>query len=423
MTRVPGLTMAEKILSSHCGRTIRAGDIGVCSVDFLMATDSNGPGAMDCFESLGRGRVLDPHKVAFVLDHMAPCPTAAAANVHKHMTSFCDAQDIRLYRGGTGICHQVIPEHGHVLPGQLVLGTDSHTTTYGALNAFATGIGATEAAVVMATGRCWLRVPESIQVWLEGRLPERVTAKDLILTILGRIGMTGALYHALEFAGPGVRGLSVDERLTVCNMAVEAGAEAGIMPCDDETVRWLSSNPSTSTAHYAPVAADDSAIYTGRVDIDLGRVVPVVARPHSPADVVPLAETEGLPVDQVHIGSCTNGRASDFRLAASVLAGRRIKQGLTLNIAPASRRELLKLANEGTLQALLDAGATLAAVGCGSCGGYHSGIPADGAVVFSTTNRNFRGRMGNANSVIYLGSPAAAAAAALTGRITDPRGC
>jgi 3-isopropylmalate/(R)-2-methylmalate dehydratase large subunit len=415
--------MAEKILSSHCGRTLRSGDIGVCSVDFLMGTDSNGPGAMDCFESLGRDRVLHPDQVAFVLDHMAPCPTAAAANVHKRMTDFCSTQNIKLYRGGNGICHQVIPEHGHVLPGQLVVGTDSHTTTYGALNAFATGIGATEAAVVMATGRCWFRVPESIQIWLDGRLPARVTAKDLVLTILGRIGTTGALYNAIEFAGPGVATLSIDERLTICNMAVEAGAKAGIMPCDEETIRWLASNPSTRDARYTPAAADECATYAQRLVVNLEDVVPVVARPHSPADVVNLVETEGLAVDQVHIGSCTNGRASDFRLAAEVLAGRSVKQGLTFNIAPASRRELLQLVNDGTLQVLLDAGATLAAIGCGCCGGYHSGIPADGAVVFSTTNRNFRGRMGNAASQIYLGSPASAAAAALTGRITDPRGC
>jgi 3-isopropylmalate/(R)-2-methylmalate dehydratase large subunit len=413
-----GKTIAEKILSSHSGMDAVAGDLVVANVDVVMGTDTNGPSAMEYFYKIGKQQVFSPDKVVFVLDHLSPAPTPAAANIQKNMADFAARFGVHLFAAGDGVCHTLLPENGYVVPGSLVVGTDSHTTTYGALNCFGTGFGSSEAAVVMATGQSWFKVPETIRVVVNGKLSHGVSSKDVILAIMAKLGTDGARYKALEIGGPAINALSVEARLTISNMAVEAGAKVALMDADEKTVAWIKEH---GGKNFAPVHPDPDAVYAQTIEIDANTLVPLVACPHSPDNVKPAAELAEVRVNQVLIGSCTNGRVEDLRLARSILKGKHIASGVRLIVAPSSRAVYRTLIEDGTLDDLAAAGALITAPGCGACAGYHSGILGDGEVCLSTTNRNFLGRMGNNKASIYLSSPLTAAATALTGYITDPR--
>ena len=409
-------TLAEKILSDKSGKDAHAGETVIAGVDLLMAQDGTAPLAINAFKAMGGERVWNKDGIALVLDHNAPSPSEAVSGLHALIRGFAREQGIgNLYDVGCGVCHQLMPEQGHVGPGDLVVGADSHTCTYGAVNAFATGVGSTDAAAVMKTGGLWFRVPESAEVILTGSLENGVYAKDVALETVGRVGASGATYLSLEFKGELVDGFSIDSRLTICNMAVEMGAKTAIMEFDDKLRDFLGGRGEES------VSADPDAIYAWRKEIDAEEIGPRVSRPHRVDDVVPVEEVEGTEINQAYLGTCTNGRLEDLRVAAGILDGERVPEGLRLIVAPASRKVLRDSVEDGTFQTLLDSGAVPVTPGCGPCVGTHEGVPGDGDIVISTANRNFKGRMGNSKASIYLASPATVAASALEGRITDPR--
>lgn len=401
-------TIAEKILSAHAGRPARAGDVVVCDVDLVLGTDASAPMAIGYFERMGGpgARVNDPARVAFALDHYTQASaTDSTATFHAQVRAFAREQGVRVFEMGEGISHQIIVERGLVQPGMLIVGADSHTVTCGALNAFATGVGSSDLAAAMLTGQLWLRVPETMRVVLEGERPPGVAAKDVALSIVATLGGDGAEYHAIEFVGPSVGAFDRDDRLVLSNLMVEAGAKAAM---------W-----------HVPggVAADADARYTRELVIDVGGLTPRVSLPHAPKNVVPIADVPATPIHMVFLGTCTGGRASDLRDALAVLerGGGRIADGVRVVVTPVSSDVTRLLTDDGTLPALARMGATITAPGCGACCGTSGVIPGDGMNVLSTANRNFKARMGNATASIYLASPAACAAAALTGRITDPR--
>ncbi len=365
-------------------------------------------------------RVWDSRRIVIVFDHLVPASSVRAAELQKIMRDFAGEQGIRSFydAGRGGICHQVMPERGHVRPGELVVGADSHTCTYGALGAFATGIGATDMAAVFATGSLWFRVPAAIRVNVTGALPRYVTPKDLILSVTGMIGADGATYKALEFTGPTVRDISVDGRLTMCNMAVEMGAKVGIVPPDEKTLDYVKQR---TDRPFKPVRSDPDAEYEETVEIDVAKLEPQVACPPNVDNVKPVSEVGRVRIDQAFLGSCTNGRLEDLRVAAEMLKGRRVKDGVRLIVAPASQDIFLQAAREGLLETFVEAGALVCNPNCGPCLGGHMGLLAPGEVCVSSSNRNFVGRMGSPEAQVYLASPATVAASALTGEITDPR--
>ena len=399
-----GRTVAEKIISAHCNAAVQAGDIALCDVDFLMATDTTAPIAIRAFAEMGGKDVVRPENVAFVIDHAAPCPTQKIAQLHAIMRKFASQQGIVLYDVGEGICHQLVAENGYIKPGDLAIGADSHTCTYGAQGALATGVGSTELAAAMLTGKVWLKVPESFRITFSGQLPAGVYAKDLVLYLIGRLGSDGASYKSLEFYGDSLEGMALADKLTICNMVVEAGAKNGVI-CDS----------TTGMRH------DPGARFAAEFDIDLSALEPYVAAPHSVDNAVRVSELESVSIQQGFIGSCTNGRIEDLRAAAEILAGHRIAAGVRLYIIPASKRVFLQAIREGLVESLTEAGGVFITSGCGPCVGTHNGIPGDGDTVISSSNRNFKGRMGNNQALIYLASPATVAASVLLGRITDPR--
>ncbi|MCS7282056.1 MAG: 3-isopropylmalate dehydratase large subunit [Anaerolineae bacterium] len=411
-----GLTLAEKIISHRLGETVRAEDIVVVPVDLLLAHEGTGPLALDQFGLLGKARPAT--QTLFFSDHAAPAPRRELANVQKRLRAFAEERGARFYRPGEGICHQIVAEEW-ARPGQIILGADSHTCTAGALAAFATGMGSTDIAVAMALGETWLRVPPTIRIEVEGSLPPMVTAKDVILHIIGHLGADGANYRALEFGGSTVAAMSVEERMTLCNMAVEAGAKTGLCAADEQTRRFLRAHGREED--YRPLNPDPDAVYEHRVHLRADRLSPQVAFPHFVDTVRPVEEVGDVPIDQVFIGTCTNGRLSDLRVAAQILRGRRVHPGTRLLVCPASRAVYLAAMQEGLLQIFVEAGGLVLPPGCGVCVGIHQGIPADGERCLSTQNRNFQGRMGNPEAEIYLASPATAAATAVCGRIADPR--
>ncbi len=414
-----GKTISEKIFGAHCGHEVSANDLVVADVDMVMAHDGNGPLAIDIFRKLGGRDLFDPRKVAFALDHYVPSPNERVSLIHDIIRQFSRETGCRFHEAGDGVCHQVMVEH-HVSPGNLVLGSDSHTCTYGALNAFGTGIGSTDCAAAMFTGKLWFKVPETIRVSLNGTPGEGVFAKDAVLSVVARLGAEGATYKAIEFTGDYARAMSMDERFTFSNMAVEMGGKAGIFDCDQKTRDWLSEMRG-APAPFEPAASDADAVFCARVDIDVHALEPMVARPHTVDQVGPVAEVEGTPIQQAFLGTCTNGRLSDLEVAAGIVRGARIARGVRFIVAPASRRVYLDAARKGILADLVEAGAVVVAPGCGCCVGAANGIPGDGDTVISTENRNFKGRMGNNSASIYLASPATVAASALRGKITDPR--
>lgn len=415
-----GQTIIEKILSRASGKKATAGEIVVAKVDCVMAQDGTAPLAIQSFARMEGKRLFDPERVNLVIDHSAPSPTEGISNLHKLMRDFAREYGCRLYDIGDGVCHQVMVESGKFGPGSVVVGADSHTCTYGALNAFATGVGSTDLAAALISGQMWFKVPETIRIICHGVLPRGVYAKDLILYLIGDLTADGATYKAVEYVGEAISALSQEGRFTIANMAVEMGAKAGLMEADEKTFAWLAAHGG-NPGDFAPVNADPDAVYAAVKEYDVAGLEPQVAKPHRVDNVAPLSSVAGLKIDQAFIGTCTNGRLEDLRLAAGILAGRKVHPRTRLIVAPASRRIYLAALREGILATLVEAGAAVVTPGCGPCVGTHNGVPADGEVVVSTANRNFRGRMGNRNAEIYLASPAAVAAAAVAGEIVDPR--
>ncbi len=403
-------TLAEKILSQHAGKILRAGDIAIVRVDGVMATDATAPFAIQAFRKMGGKALWDSQRVSLVIDHASPAPNETVANLHKLMRDFSAEMGCRLYDIGEGICHQLMVENAHVRPGDLFLGADSHTPTYGAVNAFGTGVGSTDLAGAMLTGKTWLKVPQTIQIALHGELRKNVTAKDVVLFLVKQIGAEGANYQAIEFTGETVRGMSLASRMVLANMSSEMGAKTGLVdPAGLEL--WYP---------FEPVSPDSGAEYAKKLTFDVSALRPQIARPHSPENVVPIDEAQGTKIHYAFIGSCTNTRIEDLREAARVLQGKKIANGIRLIIAPASKKVFDEALQDGTIQTLSQAGATFITSGCGPCVGSHLGVPGDGETVISSTNRNFPGRMGNPRAYIYLASPAVVAASALAGEIAEP---
>ena len=363
-----GKTIAEKILSRHAGKNLGAGDIGICKVDFCFGQDGTSSIIIDSFYKLKKKRIFNKSKFYMVIDHSAPSPNVEVSTIHKKMRDFRDKFDCGLYDIGEGICHQVIPEHGHVTCGDLVLGADSHTCTYGAINAFSTGMGSTDLAITLTSGKNWFKVPETIKIVIDGKIKKGVYSKDIALYLIKKIGVAGATYKSIEFTGSAIRDLNVDARFTISNMAVEMGSKCGIMEVDKKTLDWVRKH---SKRKPRPIKADKNARYKKQILIDASKIRPQVAKPHSPGNSIVVENIEGKKVDICFIGTCTNGRLGDLE--------------------------------------------------AGPCVGTHNGVPADGETVLSTANRNFKGRMGNPNAFIYLASPATVAASALKGKIQDPR--
>ncbi len=412
-------TISEKILSAKAGRRVRAGEIVIARVDRVLGTDASTPMAIDYFEQMGGERLCDPARVTLALDHYAPPNTPGTLAFHDRMRAFAARTGAELLEVGEGISFQRALELGRVLPGDLVVGADSHTVTCGALNLLAVGVGSSDLAAALLTGAVWLKVPETIQVVLGGALPLGVSAKDLALTLVKELGAEGADYRALEFTGPAVTTLSMDDRLVLCNLAVECGAKTAIFPFDAETSRYLSRHGLSGLGR---IDADRDARYAGELVCDLSALGPVVALPHAPDHVVPLEQAAGTPIQMVFIGTCTGGRVSDFHTVRAVLerGGGQLAPGVQLVLTPASREVESELREDGTLDRLVAMGATLTTAGCGACCGTSGVLPGDGMNVLSTANRNFKARMGNASASIFLASPAACAAAALSGVISLP---
>jgi 3-isopropylmalate/(R)-2-methylmalate dehydratase large subunit len=415
-----GYTIAEKILAAHAGgKPVRAGDVVVASVDFAMLHDARASNALKMIRKLGVESLPFAARTAIVLDHYSPPPSIEAANVHRDMRAFADKHGAVLYDVGDGICHQVLPEGGHLTCGDLIVGTDTHSVTYGAFNAFGTGVEGTDLAAVMMTGKLWFRVPETIRIELKGRLQPGVWAKDITLTMLGRLGAEGANYRALEYMGSAVSAMEIDDRMTLSNHAAELGAKAALLEADEKTFAWLKAHKARAPQ---AVKADANANYADRIEIDASTLAPQVARNHQIDNVIGVPEVTGQKINFALIGTCTNGRLDDIRQAAAILKGRRIAKGVRMIVTPASREVYLDAAREGLIAMLTAAGASVEAAGCGTCVSITGHlIMGDGEVAISSANRNFQGRLGNAKSEIWIGSAATVAASALTGTITDPR--
>ena len=408
-------TSAEKILSLKAGEEVRAGDIVITPVDGAMATDTTAPLAIKAFEAMGGTKVWNGAKMSLILDHATPAPNERISNLHQLMREFAKANGTHFYDVGEGICHQLMMDNGHATPGSLFVGADSHTPTLGAVQSFAIGVGSTDLAAVMHTGKIWLKVPRTVRIELSGGLRPGTFAKDVILHLVGKLGIAGATYEAVEFGGSTVTGLTLASRMVLANMVAEMGAKTALVDS-----AGLELPPALAGGEYPQVDPDDGADYRALHRVDVSDLGPQVAVPHQPDNVRDARELAGTPVNMAFIGSCTNSRLEDLHVAAEIVRGRSLAPGVRLIITASSRRIFNQALADGTIQALSDAGATFITSGCGPCVGTHQGVPGDGETVVSTTNRNFRGRMGNPNASIYLGSPAFVAAAAVAGEIVDP---
>ena len=415
-----GYTVSEKILARASGQEeVRAGEIVKAWVDVAMMPDLTTILAVNAMKAMGVERVWDNEKVVIILDHVAPASTPLAAEIHRDIRKFAKEQDLKyLYDVDSGVCHQVLPEKGHVKPGKLVIGADSHTCTHGAFGAFATGVGSTDMGAIMATGKTWLRVPETIKVNVEGKLTDYVAPKDVILYTAGQIRADGATYNALEFAGTTISDMSVSGRMTLCNMAIEMGGKTGIVEPDEKTLSFLNGR---TDGKFDLVHADEDAKYKSVLHVDVDRLEPQIACPHKVDNVKPISEIAEIKVNQAFVGSCTNGRLEDLQIAASILKGRRVHKDVRLLVVPASKEVYLEALDAGIIRDLIEAGATFSNPSCGACFGGHIGLLAPGEVGITSSNRNFKGRQGSPEALVYLASPAVTAASAVTGKITDPR--
>ena len=411
-----GQTLVEKLIGRRLGRQVRAGEFVLAPVDLVLAHEGTGVLAIEQFERLGKPSLATT--TLLFCDHAAPSPRRELSNVQARLHAFSSERGARFFGPGSGVCHQVVAENW-AQPGGIIVGADSHTCTAGALGAFATGMGSTDVGAAMALGKTWLRIPETIRVELVGDLQPFVSAKDVSLSVIGQLGADGAIYKALEFGGPALERTTVEERLTLCNMAVEAGAKTGVCAADEATRAFLGQNG--READFAPVSPDSDAAYEAVLTVDLSALPPQVALPPTVDSVGPVGGAAGTPIDQVFIGTCTNGRLSDLRVAAAFLEGRSVHPSVRLLVGPASRQVYLDALREGLIETLVQAGAVVLPPGCGPCVGVHQGVLSDGEHCLSTQNRNFEGRMGNPRAEILLASPATAAASALKGEITDPR--
>ncbi|MDP2938835.1 MAG: 3-isopropylmalate dehydratase large subunit [Candidatus Omnitrophota bacterium] len=414
-----GKTIAEKILSLHAKKDLVAGDFAVCSVDFCFGQDGTSSIIIDRLKELGVKKIFDKNKFCLVIDHNSPSPTLGVSQVHKKMRQFSREQDIELFDIGCGICHQVIPEQGFIVPGDLVVGADSHTCTYGALNAFACGMGSTDVAITLAGGKNWFKVPQTLKIITEGKLPKGVFAKDLILYIIGDIGSNGATYKSIEIYGEAIEQMSMEQRFTICNMAIESGAKALTLEADKKILDWLKKRKLKKQPN--PQTADKDAKYLAIKRYKISKLAPQVAKPHAVDNVSDVSKLKDIKIDEAFLGTCTNGRLEDLTVAAKILKGRSVHPDVKLIVAPASKEIFLEALKSGIIKVLVNAGCAIVTPGCGPCVGTHNGVPADGEVVISTANRNFKGRMGNPSSFIYLASPATVVASAIRGKITDPR--
>ena len=415
-----GMTMTQKILARSAGlESVAAGQLIEGKLDLVLGNDITTPVAITEFDKAGLTQVFDRDKIAIVLDHYTPCKDIKAAQLCASARSFAKRFGITHFYdvGDMGVEHALIPEKGLAAPGEVIIGADSHTCTYGALGAFSTGVGSTDMAAGMATGVSWFKVPSAIQVELTGRLPQYVSGKDVILHLIGEIGVDGALYQSLEFTGEGVASLEMDDRFTICNMAIEAGAKNGIFPVDGKTLAYLDGRVDRD---YTAFEADAGAVYSRKAVIDLSALRPTVSFPHLPSNTRTVDEAAGTPIQQVVIGSCTNGRLKDLREAAAILKGRRVAGGVRCIVIPATQQIMLDAIAEGLIQTFIRAGCAVSTPTCGPCLGGHMGVLADDEWAVATTNRNFVGRMGPVSSKIILAGPAVAAASAVTGTVTDP---
>lgn len=411
-------TIAEKILSKHAGKNLQAGDFAVCKVDFAFGQDGTSSIIIDRIRELGVKKL----KTSFcmVIDHSSPSPSLGVSGVHKKMRGFSHDFKTDIFDIGSGVCHQVIPESGNVRPGNLILGADSHTCTYGALGAFSTGVGSTDLAIALATGKNWFKVPQTIKIIVKGKLQKGVFAKDIILYIIGKLKSDAATYKAVEFYGPVIDNIGMDGRFTIANMLVEMGAKSGFMPVDKKAIAWLKPRIPKG-ALIESIKADKAAVYESVYEFDITALKPMVSMPHSVDNTAEAVSLKKVKIDEAFLGTCTNGRIDDLKSAAKVLNKHKVSPAVKLIIAPSSGEVYLEALRLGLIEIFIKAGAAIVSPGCGPCVGTHCGIPSDGEVVISTANRNFKGRMGNPAAFIYLASPATVAASAITGFITDPR--
>ena len=415
-----GMTMTQKILAKHAGlESVEAGQLIEAKLDMVLGNDITTPVAITEFNKAGLTQIFDKDKISIVLDHSTPCKDIKSAQLCAQAREFAKRFDITNFYdvGQMGVEHALLPEKGLVAPGETVIGADSHTCTYGALGAFSTGVGSTDMAAGMATGLAWFKVPSAIKVTLKGKFQPYVSGKDVMLHLIGQIGVDGALYKSLEFGGEGVKELAMDDRFTISNMAIEAGGKNGIFPVDDVTRAYLNGRVTREWEAFEP---DPDAVYEREVVIDLDQLRPTVALPHLPSNTRTVDQVEGMPIQQVVIGSCTNGRLKDIKEAAEILKGRKVAKGVRCIVFPATQQIMLDAMVAGYIQALVEAGCAVSTPTCGPCLGGHMGVLSDGERAISTTNRNFVGRMGPVSSEIILSSPAVAAASAVTGCVTDP---
>ncbi len=413
-----GKTLAEKILAAKSKPDARAGDIVIAKVDLVFVQDSSGPLAIRQFQELGFHNIAEPRNSVVFLDHAAPSPVRQLSNDHMFLRQFAKETGCCISDVGDGVCHQLVAER-FARPGDIIVGSDSHTVTAGAFAAFATGMGSSDIAVALALGKTWVRVPETFSINLKGIFPKGVYAKDLILYLIGQIGADGATYKALEFGGEALAHVTMSQRLTIANMAVEAGAKVGLFPSDEVTQEFLATQGRGDS--YKPLYPDDDADYERVISLNLSELEPVVSLPHTVDNVIPISEARGIKIQQVFIGTCTNGRLEDLAVASNILHGRKRHPDTRLLIAPASRQVLTRAIEKGYVQSLIESGAVVLPPGCAACLGLHQGVLGDGEACLSTANRNFKGRMGNPEAMIYLASPATAAASAVKGEIADPR--
>jgi 3-isopropylmalate/(R)-2-methylmalate dehydratase large subunit len=412
--------MAEKILAKAAGmEEVDAGEIVMVDIDVAMTHDLTGPLSVESFKKIGVDEVWDPEKIVVIFDHQVPADSLEAAQNHLVMREFVNAQGINnFYDVREGVCHQVLPEKGHVVPGEVVVGTDSHTCTHGALGAFSTGIGSTDMAMVFATGKLWFKVPETIKFEIEGKLDRHVYSKDVVLNIIGQVGADGATYQACEFGGETTSNMSVSDRMVLCNMAIEMGGKTGLVEPDEKTIKYIEER---SNRNYQVFRTDEEAESLTTMHIDVTDLEPQIACPHNVDNVKPVTEVEGTPIDQIFLGSCTNGRLDDMRVAAEILKGKEVSPNVRMLVIPASREVYRNALDEGLMNIFVDAGALVCNPCCGPCLGGHVGLLGPGEVSLSTSNRNFKGRQGSSEAEVYLSSAAVAAASALKGEITDPR--
>lgn len=414
-----GKTIAEKIIGEHCGKEVQAGEFVVANVDVTAVQDGTGPLTIQEIQKINLEQAKNPSRTILFIDHAAPSPRKELSNAHKILREFAKKTGAILSEVGEGVCHQRLVED-YVNPGEILVGADSHTCTSGALGAFATGMGSTDVGIAIALGKTWLKVPETFKIEVNGSFQSGVYAKDLILHLIGLIGADGATYKALEFTGETIRKMPMTDRFCLSNMAVEAGAKAGLIAADEITREYLVSRGRGD--RFRAIDSDSDAVYERIIQIDASKLEPMVSCPHTVDNTKLAKDLNDIKVDQVFIGSCTNGRIEDLRIAAGILKGKKVHQDTRLLVVPASKEIFIQASREGLLEILAEAGAAINTPGCGPCVGVHAGILGDDEVCIATQNRNFQGRMGNPKGYIYLGSPATAAVSALAGRIADPRG-